>query len=102
MQPRVVISYPRGTAKTVYLASKRDLRKRGALPDMACGVVNPCLQASENGGAAARRGEAAFASGCTEDPVQKPELTPLQLLLSLWGENHGFSTRVYDDCGRCG
>jgi uncharacterized protein YceK len=36
-----------------------------AYPNIACGAVNPCLQASENGGAAARRGEAAFASGCT-------------------------------------
>jgi hypothetical protein len=35
---------------------------------MACGAVNPCLQASENGGAAARRGEAAFASGCSTTP----------------------------------
>jgi hypothetical protein len=41
---------------------------------MACGAVNPCLQASENGGAAARRGEAAFASGCSYVAPELPNL----------------------------
>jgi hypothetical protein len=65
VQPPTVISNCVRNAKAIYYVSQRDLRKRGTLPDVTCEAVNPCSQAGENGSAAACRGEAAFANGCT-------------------------------------
>jgi hypothetical protein len=58
--------------KAVYWNSKRDQRRRDALPDLASGALDPCSQAGGNGVAAARRGETAFASGCTQNLHHHP------------------------------
>jgi hypothetical protein len=43
-----------------------DKGETSLLPIIASGVTNPCQHASGNSVAAARRGEAAFASDCTD------------------------------------
>ena len=57
-------------------------------------AMNPCSQASENGVAVARRGEAAFASGCSEPKLENTIETLATLVASILEHTEAIKARL--------